>query len=120
MIRHLEAAAAGAQASSVSASTPSSRPEPVVASDPSQRRGDVVDRGSFAGPGGGDNAAIRRATVEVVGRAIGRARTSGPLALTWSGLLPAPRSWIGLALRAPRLGNLHQAADRPIPLAGCG
>jgi hypothetical protein len=25
---------------------------------------------------------------------------------------------IGLALRAPRLGNLHQDADRPIPLTG--
>jgi hypothetical protein len=29
----------------------------------------------------------------------------------------APRIWIGLALRAPRLGTLHPAADRPIPLA---
>jgi hypothetical protein len=32
----------------------------------------------------------------------------------------AARIWIGLALRAPRLGTLHPAADRPIPLAGCG
>lgn len=29
-----------------------------------------------------------------------------------------PLTCIGLALRAPRLGNLHQDADRPIPLAG--
>jgi hypothetical protein len=32
--------------------------------------------------------------------------------------IDTPLACIGLALRAPRLGNLHQDADRPIPLAG--
>jgi hypothetical protein len=31
--------------------------------------------------------------------------------------IDTPLACIGLALRAPRLGNLHQDADRPIPLA---
>jgi hypothetical protein len=98
---------------------PAAGRQPVVASDPSQRRGDVAHRGSFAEPGGGHNAAIRRAGVEVVGRAVGLAHQR-----------PARAHLVGTAPgaadldrpRAPRAAasTLHPAADRPIPLVGCG
>src|SRR5215207_6693692 len=110
MTRHLEAAAAagGAQASTATTSTPSSRP--------ATRRRRIGPPPSvvltcFTAAASQTPAVGTMPQSAVPGPRWSAAqpawRTSGPLALTWSGLLWASRIWIGLTLGAHTINDAN-------------